>query len=408
MPLPALRNIDASPVKHEGQDLVCLFDPEGFVDTQLVLSPAAFFVASCLNGNNEVRDIQVAFARQFGGTVLLSEDIQQVVDTLDVHGFLLTERFDTIRRGIETDFDKDDTRRAYGARRSYPGEPGELREFIESLFALPEGPGAAPPITEAGEPARAAIVPHIDFHRGGHCYARGYHRLAQFTKPGVVIIFGVAHASPPAPFVLTRKNFETPLGTLNTDTAIVDRLAQAATWDPYEFETVHRTEHSIEFQAVFLAYLYGTDVRIVPILCAPISDDPFMTDPDDLDHVTRFLAACRDVAADPANRVTVIAGADLAHVGKRFGDPFDIDEQIIRQVKARDHEDLEHVIAGRPQDFYKSVLRDHNQRKVCGHSCIYAALKTVEGLSSPGELVDYGYAEDPLGGIVSFAGIVLP
>ena len=31
--------------------------------------------------------------------------------------------------------------------------------------------------------------------------------------------------------------------------------------DPYAYEMVHRTEHSIEFQAVMLSYLYGSAVH---------------------------------------------------------------------------------------------------------------------------------------------------
>ena len=34
---------------------------------QLLLTPAAFFVACQLNGRNGITDIQYAFARQFGG-----------------------------------------------------------------------------------------------------------------------------------------------------------------------------------------------------------------------------------------------------------------------------------------------------------------------------------------------------
>ena len=72
-----------------------------------------------------------------------------------------------------------------------------------------------------------------------------------------MFIFGVAHASPPVPFILTQKHYDTPFGVVKTDLDIVRRLEAVCTWDPYAYEIVHRTEHSIEFQAVMLAYLYG-------------------------------------------------------------------------------------------------------------------------------------------------------
>jgi hypothetical protein len=103
----------------------------------------------------------------------------------------------------------------------------------------------------------------------------------------------------------------------------------------------------------------------------------------------------------------VIAGADLAHVGRRFGDAFDIDDTVVQAVHRRDHEDLLEVVANNPAGFYQSVMKDRNQRRVCGLNCIYAALHTVHGMVRSGELLHYDYAHDPAGGIVSFANVFL-
>ena len=406
MALPALRNLDASPVQQDGQTLICLYDPEGFVEEQMLLSPAAYFVAANLDGQNDKADIQVAFARQFNGAILASDEILSLVELLDEHGLLMTDRFFAIRQRLRDAFALAPGRAPYAAGKSFPNDAAELRELLDAFFLDAKGPGETPGDVGDGPPARGIVVPHIDFGRGGHAYAHGYLGLSKRGKPKTAIIFGVAHAPTPAPFVLTRKSFETPFGVLETDPEILDRLEAACQWDPYEHELVHRTEHSIEFQAVMLAYLYGTDVRIVPILCGQFSEDADLTEPDALEDVAAFLAACRDAAAPPDSRVTVVAGADLAHVGKRFGDPFDITDGIVRQVAARDEEDLAHVTAVAPETFYRSVMKDANQRKVCGLGCIYAALKTIDGAAKNGELLCYDYAPDPVGGIVSFASVV--
>jgi hypothetical protein len=254
---------------------------------------------------------------------------------------------------------------------------------------------------------RGIVAPHIDFPRGGHAYAHAYLELARHGRPKTVILFGVAHSSPPVPFALTRKGFDTPFGVVKTNIEFVDRLAQVCAWNPFEDELVHRTEHSIEFQAVMLAYLYGPNIEIVPILCGQFTDDPFLTDAAELSEVTAFLDVCRELAAPPESRVTVIAGADLAHVGKRFGDPFDITDGIVGQVGGRDRQDLEHVTRLEPEAFYRSVMRDRNQRKVCGHGAIYSLLKTVQGSAQSARLLCYDYAPDPAGGIVSFASVVV-
>ena len=407
-PFPPLRPVDAVPVEHEGQTLFCLNDPAGYVDEQLLLSPGAFFLAANLDGRQDLRDIQGVFARHFRGTLIREEQVLEVVRCLDEHGFLLNERFEARRREVEEAFRQQETRVSTLAGKGYPADPDTLRRFLDGFFT--ETGGTIPAETAPGDgapPQPCLIVPHIDYPRGGAAYAHGYRSLYGQGRPDTVFVFGVAHAGVPVPFSLTRKHFETPFGLVKTNRELAERLEAACDWDPYAWEYVHRNEHSIELQVVMLAYLYGTQVQIVPILCSAFSEDPEMSHPETIAGVRRFLDACREIAAEPEQRVSVIAGADLAHRGKRFGDPFDIDDAVIAAVAERDREDLEHVTRSDAGAFYASVMRDQNERKVCGLGCIYAALKTVEGRTNTAELLHYGYAHDPAGGIVSFASIGL-
>jgi len=185
----------------------------------------------------------------------------------------------------------------------------------------------------------------------------------------------------------------------------VDKLAAACAWDPYVDEIVHRSEHSIEFQAVMLSYLYGPNIRIIPVLCGPFLENVAPGSTSENLHVDTFLYTCSDLVS--SKRVTVIAGADLAHVGKRFGDDMDIDEKVKRDIEESDREDLQHALAIAPAAFRDSVLEDGNWRRVCGLGCIYSALRTIEGFARSGEILYYGSAPDPLGGLVSFASLHL-
>lgn len=80
MPLPSLRYLDISPVEQDGETMICLRDPEGFVPEPLVLSPAAFLVASYLNGENTIADIQYAFCNHTGGQTIRDTDIERIVE----------------------------------------------------------------------------------------------------------------------------------------------------------------------------------------------------------------------------------------------------------------------------------------------------------------------------------------
>lgn len=407
MTLPALRYIDAFPVEQQGQQFICLRDPEGFVEQQLLLSPQAFFIACQLNGRHDMVDIQYAFAQQFNGQILALDDLRRIVAYLDTNGFLYSPHFEALQRRVSDAFTQSPIRPAHLAPGAYPGQASQLRAFLDQFFVRDGGPGAWAGVQNtAAAPVSCLIAPHIDFHRGGHAYAHGYWHFYRQGQPTTVFIFGVAHASPPVPFVLTRKHFATPFGVLETDQDMVRRLEAACTWDPYAYEMVHRTEHSIEFQAVMLSYLYGSNVRIVPILSASFGPPNELSPLTPSRDVERFLDACREIVDGMPGRVSVIAGADLAHVGRRFGDAFDIHEAIVRDVEHRDHEDLHHALAGDATGFYRSVLRDGNVRRVCGLNCIYAALKAVDGVGGKGTMLHYDYAHDPAGGIVSFTNVV--
>ena len=406
MPLPALRNLEIMPIEQDGQTLICLQDPEGVVGDPAVLSPIAYFVASQLDGTNEVTDIQYAFAQHAPGSLLMSDDIMKVVAFLDQHGFLNTEEYAARRKRILDCFAASEVRPAYMAGKSYPDNAEGLRGFLEDLFAKC-GEASSGAAGETRPRLRGLVAPHIDFQRGGLAYAQGYRRLQEQGAPRTVFVFGVAHAGGFVPFILTRKHFETPLGVIETDTGVVDLLAGACRWDPFEHEILHRTEHSIEFQAVMIAYLYGPSTRIVPVLCGAMGTEDGARHPDEIEEIAAFLGRCREITSDGGGSVAVIAGADLAHVGRRFGDPFDITDGIISRVEQRDREDLAFVMAGDASGFYRSVMKDGNARRVCGLGCIYAALKTLEGNVRHGEILRYDYAPDPAGGIVSFAGIAL-
>ena len=88
------------------------------------------------------------------------------------------------------------------------------------------------------------------------------------------VILGVAHQSDgSAMYYVSQKDFATPLGAAKTERGIARRLMEASGIEPALAELAHRTEHSVEFQAVLLTALmkrYTRDFEIVPVLCGPV------------------------------------------------------------------------------------------------------------------------------------------
>jgi MEMO1 family protein len=413
-PAPRLRRVEAFPVEHEGRQCVALRDPAGYTPAIALLHGPLLDIVSLFDGEHTIADIQESVMRRHGQLVERRQ-IAEIAETLDQQGFLDSPGFAERRAAIDADFLAAPTRPATHAGSAYAGEGNELRAMIDGFFAPPDGPGAidehpAPRTEGRGAPApevRAVIAPHIDFHRGGPAYAWAYRELAERSQADLFVIFGTCHGGMEQPFALTRKDYASPLGDAPVDRDFVEALAARARQDCFGSELAHRIEHSIEFQAVFLRYLYASQrkVTIVPVL-ASFAHEAMLSgrQPDDDPRVPRFLEAVAETIAASGRRVALIAGADLAHMGPRFGDPEPISPVELEQIRREDGEMLDTVAAGDAAAFFESVARDGDRRRVCGFSPIYAMLRILGGAA--GEVKRYGQWPDP-DGVVTFASVVL-
>lgn len=402
--LPPVRQVEVFPVEHEGRRYIALRDPAGYTAAVLLLPAALLEVVSLLDGEHAVVDIQAAVMRRHGELVT-RERIEGLVQSLDEQGFMDTPAFAARREAADRAFRESPTRPASHAGAAYADEPEALRSAVDGFFAPPDGPG---PITGAatGRPVRGLIAPHIDFHRGGPAYAWAYRDLAERGDADVFVVFGTCHAGMADPFALTRKPFETPLGPVPVERDFVDALAARAGQDCFASELAHRNEHSVEFQAVFLRYLYAgrREVTVVPILASFVHEALYLgRAPEEDPRVPRFLEALAATVATCGRRVAFIAGADLAHVGPRFGDPEPVSPADLARIEAEDRAMLGAVEAGDAAAFFESARRDGDRRRVCGLSPIYALLRATGG--APGTLRRYGQWPDPAG-VVSFASVV--
>jgi AmmeMemoRadiSam system protein B len=364
----------------------------------------AAVLLTLFDGRHSLRDIQEAYTRRFGG-LLFREHLEELIRGLDEHLLLDGPRFEARRRDLERAFREAPTRPAVLAGRSYPADPGALREQLDGYFQHPEGPREARPSPDAGRLA-GVIVPHIDFQRGGPWYAQGY-REAEAATPDRWVVLGISHLPTSQPFVLTRKDFETPLGAVPADREVLQALLPAVGPAYLADEFVHRTEHSIECQAVFLRPRTpaGRPVTIVPILCGSLHR--FVEEkrsPADAPEVEDFLAALRHALAAVGGTTGVLVSADLAHVGPQFGDAQAVTRGRLQELRDADLALLRLVENGDGEGFFRAVMREGDRRRICGLPAIYAALRLLPG--ARGRVLAYGQWPDPKG-TVTFAAMGL-
>ena len=138
------------------------------------------------------------------------------------------------------------------------------------------------------------------------------------------VVLGTSHYGEPERFGLTRKPYVTPIGESRTDTALVDWLADKGGRAVHMEDYCHSVEHSIEFQVLFLQYLYGPDIRVVPILCGPYARSIYTRRRAGRRTTTcaAFSTRWRRLETRERSRLFWVLGIDMAHMGRRYGDPF--------------------------------------------------------------------------------------
>jgi len=405
---PRLRAVEAFPVEHEGQRCIALRDPAGFTDQIAVLPGPLLDLVSLFDGEHPLEAIHEIVRRRHGEAPSI-EQIRDLAERLDDAGFLDSARFEARRRATEDAFRKSPIRPAAHAGGAYAGQADALRAQIAGFFAHPDGPRAGTTPSPAVEtPLAGLIAPHIDFHRGGPTYGWAYQDLLERADADLFVILGTCHAGMADPFAVTLKPYDTPLGAVAVDRDFCEALHARAGQDLLASEPAHRSEHSIEFQAVMLQAVLAPrrPFTILPVLASYLHEAVWLgTEPEADARVPRFLDGLRETIAASGRRVCVVAGVDLAHVGPRFGDAAPNSEASLAAVERADRAMLESVLAVDARGFYDQVAADRDARRICGLSPIHALLRVLP--AAPGRLLQYRQWPDPEGA-VTFCAVGFP
>jgi AmmeMemoRadiSam system protein B len=406
MDYPKLRPLEAFPIAGRGETQVYLRDPLNFAKGQLTVSYPVYFIISKFDGQHSLLEIREAFARRFRH-VLPDEKLRDIVEQLDKSYFLDSPRFTQLQREINAAFRQSSIREMAHADTSYPSQAQEFRKQAETFFTGPKGPGLPAAHKHAHPVVRGIIAPHIDPRAGGDCYAWAYKELAERCEADLFVLLGTSHYGMGQFFIATEKDYNTPLGPVKTDREFVRALQKNYSEDLFADEILHRNEHSLEFQTLFLQYLFGgrRNFDIVPILVSSFhslvhSHTPPMHDP----RVADFVSALKATIAQSGRNVCLVAGVDFAHVGQKFGDQGPLTQEFLNWVEDEDRRLIRALVNMDPADFFAQIAKDSDRRRVCGFSPMYTFLQVVD--ATRGELLQYDRTvESATQSSVSFASL---
>jgi AmmeMemoRadiSam system protein B len=251
-------------------------------------------------------------------------------------------------------------RAPFRANQFYPGPPMQCRQAVEALLDAVEFDDALPESLVGG------VCPHAGWVYSGLLAATTLKALAtRFAAPSVVLL-GADHtglASGGA--VFARGAWATPLGELDIDEDLADRLL-AADARFADHPKAHTHEHSLEVQVPFIQVLWP-GCKLVPIMIEPSPD------------ASELGKTIAQVASDRGDEILILGSTDLTHHGGHFPAPGghglagvsyteDNDQRMIELMKSLD---AESVIG--------EVLHYQN---ACGAGAIAATLSACRGLGA--------------------------
>jgi AmmeMemoRadiSam system protein B len=417
---PRLRAVQLTPVRDGDRELIVVTDPLGITPGQPVLGFETIAILQLLDGATSLTDIQ-ALVMQESKDLRVGHIVREFISKLDDMLLLHSPKFEAALARAQAEWHPLEVRPAALEGVCYPAEREPLEKYLDEQFALatqraaePDAPGPGPGpdagATATGALPRALLAPHLDPRREGHVAARAYLEIGAGVAtdaPLRVVVFGTGHNLTDEFVALTRKRFETPLGQVPCDTAFVDLVAAELDEHAYRRELVHRDEHSIEFQVIYLQRRLGKRPwTLVPILCGGFHRllDESKT-PRDESVIETLIRAVRAAEAALGGPTLYVAGVDFSHVGPRFGDA-KLDAEAAELVRRTDEQAIGAAATGDADAWFGAIAGGDDITRICGLAPTYCMLRAA----APGAGRPLAYAEspEPDGTVVTVAAMAWP
>jgi hypothetical protein len=396
-PLPRLRgDLDFMPSPVEDRPGLLIRDSFRYSDAVLIVPPPLVQCLVCFDGVQTDLDLRAKLV-EILGQLEVGDVEAQLIEVLTRSGFLEDDTFRAMKARREQEFADAPVREATHAGSAYPAERDELQETM-GVWMRQNGAGVG------RENLVAIAAPHVSPGGGYESYRAAYSLLGSHYNDRTFVVLGTSHYGAPERFGLTRKPYVTPYGSSRTDIALVDELTRLAPNSIGTEDYCHAVEHSIEFQVLFLQSIFGPDINVLPILCGSYAQSIYRGGKPEADeNVNRFLGTLGEIAARESKRLLWVLGIDMAHMGRRYGDPYEAlaHENEMLAVGGRDKQRMERISAGDADGFWDLVQENHDDLKWCGSSPVYTFLKAMPG--ARGTLEKYEQWNIDPQSVVSFA-----
>jgi hypothetical protein len=375
MEKPVLRR-DIQPVATtvNGRQVIVFHDPYHLTDHSIAIDMKALPILQFLDGKHDLRDIQMIMMKQQGGSIVYISEIESFIEMLDSACLLNSEFFNNKMSRLRDEFGSRQNRLPVHAGKSYAAEPDQLAQFIQDV----ENNLNQDNLRYTRDNITGILAPHIDIKVAKETYINTY-RCLKGRHYDLVVIFGINHHEQEGLYCVSEKNYVTPYGEIETDRNVISELKRnlpEGTLTSDDFG--HMTEHSIEFQTIFLHHYLQGSFSIVAILCGGVHEfihqkKNFLAD----ERFRGMVDVMKKLMQGGNNNILIVAGVDLSHVGIKFGDQVPADA-ILSQATSNDKKMLSFLALGDAESVFQNAVETQDRYRVCGLPAIllFASLFT--------------------------------
>ncbi len=268
----------------------------------------------------------------------------------------------------------------------YAGDSKSLNIQIENCFLHKIGPGEIPLVNPKKENNIVGLIsPHAGYMYSGPVAANGFYKIALDGKPDTIIILGPNHRGFGEDVsIMAEGKWKTPLGELEIDAEMAEDILKNSKIIKND-KKAHQYEHSIEVQLPFIQYIFGKDIKFVPIC---------MTRQDIDTDIEIAKSICSSVVD---KNILIIASSDFTHY-----EPQEYAENVDKQA-------INAILEFNPKKLYDMIY--HQNLTMCGPGPITVMLIACETLGAKKvELLKYATSGNITGmydQVVGYASLIV-
>jgi len=397
---PLRRDLDFFPSPDPARPGLIIQDRNRFSTHQLIVPPVFVQVLALFDGENSAADLAAGLTR-VSGDPDSADAAAHIEDALSRAGFLEDQVFAAMKEERLREWRAVDILPySHAGGPNYPDDSAELIETFDSWFQAVPSPDA--------RPLRAIASPHASPGAAKRSYAQAYKALAsslskEQAADKTFVILGTSHYGDIDRLGVTRKDFDTPMGRAMVNQNLLSELKAQGGAGIADEDYYFSLEHSVEFQVVFLQYLYGPGLKILPLLCGSFAHSIYRGGPpEQSSDVQRYLDALRGLDEKHGENLVWVLGVDMAHIGRRYGDdaPAEANAGAMLAVEEKDRRRIASLNAGAAEEFWAQVQETQDPLKWCGSAPFYTYLRAMP--SARGELLDYEHWQIDEESVVSY------